>query len=183
MNAQTEHAHTIDLRSDTVSKPTLEMRRAMYDAEVGDDYYRDDFTVRRLEELAAEMLGKEAGLLVLSGTMGNLVSILAQTSRGQSVLVEENSHVFLNEGGHLATIGSLTARTIRGNRGFMSPEQIVAGIFVPSVLHPSTRMLCFENTHNVSGGFCVTVAQTHAMCSTAAAHGLATHVDGARIFN
>jgi threonine aldolase len=115
--------------------------------------------------------------------MGNLVSILAQTTRGQSILVEETSHVFLNEGGHLATVGSLTARTIRGERGFMSPERIEAGIFAPSVLHPPTRMLCFENTHNVAGGRCVSVEQTHAMCATATARGLSTHVDGARIFN
>jgi threonine aldolase len=173
----------VDLRSDTVSQPTAEMRRAMHDAEVGDDYYRDDPTVRRLEDLAAEMLGKDAGLLVLSGTMGNLVSILAQTARGESVLVEETSHVFLNEGGHLATIGGLTARTIRGERGFMSPAQIEASIFARSVLHPPTRMLCFENTHNVCGGRCVSLAQTHAMCSAAAGRGLATHVDGARVFN
>jgi len=173
----------VDLRSDTVSRPTAEMLRAMHDAEVGDDYYRDDPTVRRLEELAAEMLGKEAGLLVLSGTMGNLVSILAQTERGQSVLVEETSHVFLNEGGHLAMIGGLTARTIRGDRGFISPAQIEAGVFARSVLHPPTRMLCFENTHNVAGGRCLNVAQTHAMCAAAASRGLATHVDGARVFN
>jgi threonine aldolase len=173
----------VDLRSDTVSRPTAAMRRAMYDAELGDDYYRDDPTVRRLEELAAEMLGKEAGLLVLSGTMGNLVSILAQTERGQSVLVEESSHVYINEGGHLAMIGGLTARTIRGERGFMSPAQIHAGIFARSVLHPPTRMLCFENTHNVAGGRCLSLAQTRAMCEAAAGHSLATHVDGARVFN
>ena len=173
----------VDLRSDTVSQPTAEMRRAMHDAELGDDYYRDDPTVRRLEDLAAEMLGKEAGLLVLSGTMGNLVSILAQTARGQSVLVEESSHVFLNEAGHLATVGSLTARTIRGERGFMSPAQIETGVFARSVLHPPTRMLCFENTHNVAGGRCVSVLQTQAMCAAAASRGLTTHVDGARLFN
>ena len=173
----------IDLRSDTTTQPTEAMRRAMYEAEVGDDYYRDDPTVRRLEELAAAMLGKDAALLVLSGTMGNLVAILAQTGRGQSVIVEESSHVFLNEAGHLAAVGGLTARPVRGERGYLTPAQIEAAVFPDSRLHPPTRMLCFENTHNVAGGRCVSVAQTKAMCATARSHGLATHLDGARLFN
>ena len=173
----------IDLRSDTVTEPSPEMRRAMYDAEVGDDYYYDDPTVHALEERAAGLLHKEAAMLVLSGTMGNLISILAQTTRGDSVIVEETSHVFLNETGGLATLGGLTPRTVQGRHGYIEPEKLEAAIFPKSVLHPPTRMVCIENTHNVAGGRCLSVARTKSLCGTAAKHGLAVHLDGARIFN
>lgn len=173
----------VDLRSDTVTQPTPEMRRAMHDAEVGDDYYGDDPTVRALEERAAGLLGKEAGLLVLSGTMGNLVSILGQTARGESLIVEETAHVFVNEGGHLAAVGGLTARTVKGRQGRIDPSQVEAAVFPPSILHPPTRLLCLENTHNAGGGRCLSVEQTRALCRTAHARGLRVHLDGARLFN
>jgi threonine aldolase len=152
----------------------------MYDAEVGDDYYYDDPTVQALEERAAELLRKEAAMLVLSGTMGNLVSILAQTHRGDSVVVEETSHVFVNEAGSLATLGGLTPRTIKGRHGGIELEEAV---FPQSILHPPTRMLCIENTQNAAGGYCLSVETTKSLCRTAARLGLSVHLDGARIFN
>lgn len=173
----------VDLRSDTVTEPSPEMRRAMHDADVGDDYYHDDPTVRALEERAAELLRKEAAMLVLSGTMGNLVSILAQTHRGDSVVVEETSHVFVNEAGSLATLGGLTPRIIKGRRGLIEPECVQEAVFPQSILHPPTRMLCIENTHNAAGGYCLSVETTKSLCRTAAKLGLSVHLDGARIFN
>lgn len=173
----------VDLRSDTVTEPSPEMRRAMHDAEVGDDYYYDDPTVQALEERAAELLRKEAAMLVLSGTMGNLVSILAQTRRGDSVVVEETSHVFVNEAGSLATLGGLTPRTIKGRHGGIEPESVEEAVFPQSILHPPTRMLCIENTQNAAGGYCLSVETTKSLCRTAARLGLSVHLDGARIFN
>lgn len=173
----------IDLRSDTVTQPTPQMRRAMADAEVGDNYYGDDPTVKRLEARAAELLGKEAAMLVLSGTMGNLVSILTQVPSGSSIVVEESSHVFVNEGGHLAQVGGITARPVRGDRGFMVPDQIRAAVFPDSILHPPTRMLCLENTQNPSGGRCLSAPAVAALAAEARSLGLLVHVDGARIFN
>lgn len=173
----------IDLRSDTVTQPTPEMRRAMADAEVGDDYYLLDPTVRQLEERAADLLGKEAALLVLSGTMGNLVSILAQVPRGSSAIVEERCHIYVNETGHLASVCGVTARPVQGENGLLTPEQVAAGIFPEGILHPPTRLLCLENTHNAAGGRCLSPAATEALAAAARDSGLAVHIDGARIFN
>jgi threonine aldolase len=173
----------IDLRSDTITRPTPEMRRAMADAEVGDDYYFDDPTVRRLEERAADLLGKEAALLVLSGTMGNLVSILAQVPHGSSAIVEELSHIYVNEAGHLASVCGVTARPVTGHGGFLTPEQVAAAAFPDSVLHPPTRLLCLENTHNAAGGRYLCPERTDVLAAAARQLGLAVHIDGARIFN
>ncbi|MDP2956075.1 MAG: GntG family PLP-dependent aldolase [Longimicrobiales bacterium] len=173
----------VNLRSDTVTKPTEAMRRAMAGAEVGDDYYRDDPTVRALEEKAASMFGKEAAMLVFSATMANLVCVLAQTSRGHSVIVEESSHIFNNEGGFLAAFGGVTPRTVRGVRGRMTPTQVTSAVFPDAPLHPRTRLLCLENTHNASGGCCLSLNLVQELCGTAASLGLKVHLDGARIFN
>jgi threonine aldolase len=173
----------IDLRSDTVTLPSPDMRRAMSEAELGDDYYRDDPTVRALEERAAELLGKEAAMLVLSGTMGNLVAILAQAARGDSVILETNCHIANNEASHLSTLGSVATVTVKGEDGFFTPEQLEGAIFPRSILHSPTRVVCIENTHNAAGGRCMSPAQIDALCATAVGHGLAVHVDGARIFN
>ena len=116
----------INLRSDTVSKPTEGMRKAMAEAEVGDDYYREDPTVIALEEKAASLFGKEAAMMVFSATMSNVVSVLSHTRRGQSIILEERSHIYNNEGGFLSAFGGLTPRTIRGERGRMVPEQVEA---------------------------------------------------------
>jgi threonine aldolase len=173
----------VNLRSDTVTKPTPAMRRAMAAAEVGDDYYRDDPTVRALEEKAAAMFGKEGAMLVFSATMANLVSVLSQTSRGHSIIVEESSHIYNNEGGFLAAFGGVTPRTVRGVRGRMTPAQVKAAVFPPAILHPQTRLLCLENTHNAAGGCCLSLQQVRELCDTAASLGLKVHLDGARIFN
>jgi threonine aldolase len=173
----------INLRSDTVTQPTDAMRRAMAEAEVGDDHYRQDPTVIALEEKAAEMFGKEAAMFLFSATMGNLVSVLAHTERGQSVILEERSHIYNNEAGGLSAFGGLTPRTIKAEGGRMSPAQVEAAMFAPGVLHPQTSLLCLENTHNAAGGICLSVAQTKALADTARDLGLRVHVDGARIFN
>lgn len=173
----------IDLRSDTVSHPSPAMRRAMYEAELGDDYYRDDPTVHALEEKAAEALGTEAGLLVLSGTMGNLVAVLTHTDRGDSVILDTVCHIANNEAGHIATLGSVYPRPIATGGGFMTPAQLEAAVFPHSVLHPNAKLVCVENTHNAAGGICLSVAQTEALAATAHGRGLKVHIDGARIFN
>ncbi len=173
----------INLRSDTVSKPTQAMRRAMAEAEVGDDYYRDDPTVIALEEKAAVLFGKEAAMLVFSATMANVVSVLSQTRRGQSVILEETSHIYNNEAGFLAAFGGLTPKTVKGDRGRMSPAQVGDAVFPLAVLHPQTSLLCLENTHNYAGGACLSIEQTEALADTARSLGLKVHLDGARIFN
>ncbi len=173
----------INLRSDTVSQPTDAMRRAMAEAEVGDDYYRQDPTVIAIEEKAAELFGKEAAMFVFSATMANVVSVLSQTKRGQSVILEASSHIYNNEAGFLAAFGGLTPRTVEGDRGRMSPAQVEAAVFPPAILHPQTSLLCLENTHNFAGGACLSVEQTKALADTASFLGLKIHLDGARIFN
>lgn len=159
------------------------MRKAMAEADVGDDYYRDDPTVRRLEERAAELLGKEASLLVFSATMGNLVSLLSWAGRGESVLADAQAHIVINEGGNLAGVGGITVRTLDGERGFPTPQQVEAGVFPSKVLHPPTRVLCLENTHNAAGGRCLGAAAMDALCDAAERLSLKVHVDGARLFN
>jgi threonine aldolase len=173
----------INLRSDTVSKPTETMRRAMAEAEVGDDYYRDDPTVIALEEKAAQLFEKEAAMLVFSATMSNVVSVLSHTRRGESIILEELSHIYNNEAGFLSAFGGLTPRTVKGDRGRMRPAQVEAAVFPDAVLHPRTTLLCLENTHNHAGGTCLSVGQTQALADTARAHGMKVHLDGARIFN
>jgi threonine aldolase len=173
----------INLRSDTVSKPTEAMRKAMAEAEVGDDYYREDPTVITLEEKAADLFGKEAAMMVFSATMSNVVSVLSQTKRGQSIILEERSHIYNNEGGFLSAFGGLTPRTIKGEKGRMTPSQVESAVFPEAVLHPQTSLLCLENTHNHAGGTCLSLAQTKALAETARAHGMRVHLDGARIFN
>ena len=160
------------------------MRKAMYEAEVGDDYYRTDPTVNRLEARTAEILGKEAALFVTSGTMGNLTSVLSLTSRGDSVIAEENAHLFLNEAGNLAVVGGITIRPIPGRSGAPVIEEIEKAIFPHGrVLHPPTTVLCLENTHNLAGGACISAGMTKTLVDVARRHKLKVHIDGARIFN
>jgi len=173
----------INLRSDTVSEPTDAMRRAMAEAEVGDDYYRDDPTVIALEEKASGLFGKEAAMFVFSATMANVVSVLSHTKRGQSVILEASSHIYNNEAGFLAAFGGLTPRTVQGTKGRMTPAQVEAAVFPTAVLHPQTSLLCLENTHNYAGGACLSIAQTKALADTARSLGLKIHLDGARVFN
>ena len=174
----------IDLRSDTVTLPSERMRRAMYDAELGDDVYGDDPTVNRLQERAAALLGKEAGLFVASGTQGNLVSVLSHTRRGDEVLVGDQCHVFRNEAGGASVLGGVVLFPVATNRyGELAPELITAAVKPDDQHCPRTRLLCIENTHNASSGRALTAAQTAAMAAAARAAGLAVHLDGARLFN
>ncbi len=173
----------IDLRSDTVTKPTPEMRRAMYEAEVGDDVYGEDPTVNRLEERAAELLGKEAALLVPTGTQGNQVAVLTHTRRGQEVIVEAESHVYLYEVGGIAALANCQVRPIPGVRGAMDPAAVEAAIRAENVHFPRTGLICLENTHNRSGGCVLPPENVAAIAEVAHRHGIPVHLDGARIFN
>ncbi len=175
----------IDLRSDTITQPTPAMRRAMAEAEVGDDVFGEDPTVRRLEEMAAERLGKEAGLFVVSGTMGNLVSLLAQCGRWDEVIVGDQAHTYMYEQGGMAALGGIHPRVLKNRPdGTLDLDEIVAAIRDPNNPHfPRTRLITVENTHNRCGGAALTVAYMQALGALARQHGLLLHVDGARIFN
>ncbi|MFZ2489408.1 MAG: low-specificity L-threonine aldolase [Anaerolineae bacterium] len=174
----------IDLRSDTVTKPTSAMRQAMYDAEVGDDVLGDDPTVKRLEALAAERLGKEAGLFVASGTMGNLVSLLAQCHRGDEIILGDQAHIYIYEAGGSAAVGGLHPRIVPNRAdGTLDLAQVEAVIRDANIHFPHTRLLALENTHNRCGGAALPVAYMDAASQLARRHGLRLHLDGARIFN
>jgi len=173
----------LDFRSDTVTLPTPEMREAAANAPLGDDVYSEDPTVNRLERLAAEMLGKEAGLFVASGTQGNAVSVLAHTQRGDEVILEARSHIYMNEVGGLAVMGGLMPRTIPGDLGWMRPEDLEAALRPPNIHFPRTSLVCVENTHNAAGGIPLTPDQMEADWEVAKRHGLGVHLDGARVFN
>jgi threonine aldolase len=173
----------IDLRSDTVTQPSPAMREAMYRAEVGDDVYGEDPTVNRLEALAAERLGKEAALFLLSGTMGNLVGILSQTRRGDEAIVGAHAHIFVNEAGGAAALGGVQLFPIPTERGAMDPDVVEASIRADNVHFPRTALVCLENTANRDGGAAVSVADTNAVAAVAHRHGIRLHLDGARLFN
>lgn len=156
---------------------------AMYRAEVGDDVYGDDPTVNRLEELAAEMTGKEAALFVTSGTQGNLVALLTHCERGDEIVLEKTSHIYLYEVGGLAALGGLMTRTIVGEMGYIKPEDVAANVRPDNIHMPKTTLLCIENTHNTAGGTVISPAQERALRRVADEHNLKIHLDGARIFN
>lgn len=176
---------TIDLRSDTLTLPTQAMREAMYHAELGDDVYGEDPTVNRLQELAAGMLGKEAALLVPTGSMGNTAAIMAHVGRGEAFIVGDQSHIYLNEQGSASTIGGAPRVAVRTDEGGMFDlREVRARIDDGSDDHnAATRLLCLENTHNYCGGTVLSIAQVEALASLAHEHGLAVHMDGARLFN
>ena len=173
----------IDLRSDTVTVPTPGMRRAMYEAEVGDDVYGEDPTIHRLEEMAAEMLGKEAGLFVTSGTMGNLVSILTHTRPGNEIILESESHIVHYEVGGCAALGGVMVRTVPGEKGAINPEVLEAAIRGGDIHFPQTALISMENTHNRAGGVTVPLKNIKAIQEVAVKYGIPMHLDGARIFN
>ena len=159
------------------------MRRAMAEAELGDDVYGEDPTINRLEETAAARLGKEAGLFVVSGSMGNLVSALSWCNRGDEAIMGADAHLLVNEMGAIAAFGGVQMRPIpNDHRGLMTPEAIEATIS-PRGLFPRTALLCLENTHNRGNGAAFTVEQLRPVVEVARAHGMAVHMDGARIFN
>ncbi|MBN1683061.1 aminotransferase class I/II-fold pyridoxal phosphate-dependent enzyme, partial [Candidatus Bathyarchaeota archaeon] len=173
----------LDLRSDTVTLPSPEMREASYRAKLGDDVYGDDPTVNELEAIACEVFGKEAALFVTSGTMGNAVSVLSHTQRGDEIILEKTSHIYVNEVGGLAVMGQLMARTIPGVNGYMKPEDIETAVRRENIHYPPTSLLCIENTHNSAGGIALTPQQMKSNWDVAKAYKLGVHLDGARIFN
>ena len=174
----------VDLRSDTVTHPSPEMRKAMYDAEVGDDVYGDDPTVNHLQERAAELLGKEAGLFVSSGTQGNLVSMLAHAQRGDEILVGDQCHIMNNEAGGSMVLGSIVLYPIKTDEfGFLDPDFIKNAVKPRDYHKPPTRLLAIENTHNASSGRALNPEQMKAMADAGHEKNLSVHLDGARIFN
>jgi threonine aldolase len=174
----------IDLRSDTVTYPTPAMREAMYKAEVGDDVYGEDPTVNRLERMAAERMGKEAALFVVSGTMGNLVALLAHCGRGDELILGDRSHTFLFEQGGMAALGGIVPHTVPNQPdGTLLLEDIEGAIRGDNVHFPRTRLVCLENTHNVCNGMPLTAEYTAQVARLAHDHGLRVHLDGARVFN
>ncbi len=173
----------VDLRSDTVTRPTVEMRRAMAEAEVGDDVYGEDPTVNRLERRAAEIFGKEAALFVPTGCMGNLVCVKVWTHHGNEVICEERSHVNLYELASMSAIAGCMPRVARGEDGILTWKEVEAAIRPKIYYDSQTALVCLENTSNMAGGTVYPTAQLEEICDGAHAAGLKVHLDGARIFN
>ncbi|MGQ9603596.1 MAG: low-specificity L-threonine aldolase [bacterium] len=173
----------VDLRSDTVTKPSLGMRRAIADAEVGDDVFGDDPTVKELESLAASIAGQESALFVPSGTMGNEVAILSHTQRGDEVIVEFDSHIFNYETAGPAVMSGVQLLPIRTERGWFSISDLENALRPDDVHEPVTRLICLENTHNRKGGRVLPIEDLKKIRDFADCHGLKIHMDGARIFN
>jgi threonine aldolase len=173
----------IDLRSDTVTQPTEEMRAAMAAAPVGDDVFGEDPTINALEALAAEMTGKEAAVFVPSGTMGNLIAIMAHTQKGDAVVLESESHTYRFEVGGVAALAGVLPLPIEGVRGYITPDMLRGAVRGPNIHIAPARLLCLENTHNRSGGTPFGPEEMDAVTGVARNLDLAVHLDGARIFN
>jgi threonine aldolase len=173
----------IDLRSDTVTKPSPEMRRAMFEAEVGDDVYAEDPTINRLEARAAEIFGREAALFVPSGTMGNEIAIKLHTAHGQEVICEERSHVVTSEMAMMAHFSGVLPRTLWAEDGIVTWEHVKAKLRPKSYTSARTGLVSLENTHNFAGGSVMPLDVLNDICDHAHALGLPVHLDGARIFN
>jgi threonine aldolase len=173
----------VDLRSDTVTKPTPAMRRAMAAAEVGDDVFGEDPTVNLLQETVAALLGKEAALFVASGTMGNQVCLRCLTEPGDEVICEAGAHFLHYESGGIAALSGVQAQTIAGVHGVITAEQIRALIRPPSYYMPVTKVIALENTHNAAGGTIFPQAEIRAIAAVARQHQLKMHLDGARLWN
>ena len=175
----------IDLRSDTVTQPTEDMRRAMAKAELGDDVMGEDPTVIRLEEMAAEMMGKEAALFTPSGTMSNLVAALTHCNRGDEVIMGSQAHMFWNEVGGAATLAGVQVHPVANDgQGRLDPIAVAAAIRPKGNINfPPTALLCLENTHNRCNGGALTRDETKVVADVAHANGVPVHLDGARIFN
>jgi len=176
-------AGVVDLRSDTVTRPTAEMRRAMAEADVGDDVYGEDPTVNRLERRAAEIFGKDAALFAPTGCMGNLIAIKVWTHHGNEVICEERSHVNLYELASMSAIAGCMPRAVRGEDGIPTWRQVEAGIRPKIYYDSQTALICLENTVNMWGGTVYPTAQVEEICDHAHAMDLKVHLDGARIFN
>ena len=174
----------VDLRSDTVTQPSPEMRQAMYEAELGDDVYGEDPTLNALEAKAAERLGKEAAVFVASGTMGNLVSVLSHAQRGDEIILGNKAHIFRSEAGGASALGGISYHTIpNDDRGMLNPDDIQAAVRPNDPHMPKTALVCVENTQNMCGGAPLTQDDMKSVADVARANGIPVHVDGARIFN
>jgi threonine aldolase len=176
-------AKVIDLRSDTVTKPSAAMRQAMAEAEVGDDVFMEDPSVNRLQERAAEVFGREAGLFVPSGSMGNLTCIMAQAQRGQEVICEAAGHIYNYEMAAMSALAGVLPRVVNTKNGIMTWPQIASAIRPTAYHRPSTALISLENTHNMAGGTVYPTRLTDAICDQAHEAGLKVHLDGARVFN
>jgi threonine aldolase len=173
----------IDLRSDTVTKPSPAMRDAMAQAEVGDDVFGEDPTVNRLQDVAAILVGKDAALFVPSGTMANQLAVRLQTKPGDEMIVEAGAHIVRYESGAAAGLSGVQTCWLTGTRGILQPDQIEAAIRPPDYHNPPTSLICLENTHNRGGGTLYPLPAIHAIRKVAEARGIAMHLDGARLFN
>lgn len=173
----------IDLRSDTVTLPTDEMLEAIKHAELGDDVFREDPTVNTLEEIAAKTLGKDAALLVTSGTQANLISLMSNTKRGDMVLLEAESHIYWYEVGAVSSVAGLLPWPIKSALGVLDPKRIQAALRPKNIHFPDTTLICIENTHNRHGGTVITPRQIEAISEIAKTNDLKLYMDGARIFN
>lgn len=171
----------IDFRSDTVTMPTPEMRKAMAEAPVGDDVYGDDPTVIELETLAAQLMGKEAAMFVPSGTMGNQLAVMTHTRRGDEIIVEEDCHIVVHEVGAAAVLSGVNLKTVKGIHSIMNPEDVEAAIREEDLHHPETTLICMENA--LSNGRVVPLETMEKIFNVAKKHNLPVHLDGARIFN
>ncbi|MEW5784567.1 MAG: low-specificity L-threonine aldolase [Bacillota bacterium] len=173
----------IDLRSDTITMPTEAMRKAMAEAVVGDDIYGEDPTVNRLQEMVAEMLGKEDALLVTSGTQGNQIAILTHCLPGTEVILEADAHIFYYEGGAGAALAGVQLLPLPGERGALSAAQVEKAIRPDDIHLPPTSLVCLENTHNRAGGVVIPLESMAAVYRVASSRGIPVHLDGARLFN
>jgi threonine aldolase len=174
----------IDLRSDTVTQPTNEMREAMKNASVGDDVFNEDPTVNELQNSAAKKLGKESALFLPSGTMANLVAVLSHCGRGNEIIIGDRSHIFLNEAGGISALGSVHPHTLKNkDDGTIDLKQLANAIRRSNIHYPPTRLICLENTHNFCFGTPIKVDYSAKVSDLAKSNNLKIHLDGARIFN
>jgi threonine aldolase len=173
----------IDLRSDTVTRPTPAMLQAMIEAEVGDDVFGEDPTVNRLERRVAELLGHEAAVFMPSGTMSNQAAVRAHTTPGDEVILEANAHIYRYEAGAPAALSGVMCQCIQGNRGIFSSQEMLAVLRAPDIHFPNSRLVCLENTHNYGGGSIWPLNQLTDVVRCARQRGLRTHLDGARLWN
>ena len=173
----------IDLRSDTVTQPTPGMRAAMADAEVGDDVFGDDPTVKRLEACVADMLGKEAALFAPSGTMANQLAVRAHTESGDEILIDANAHIYYYEAGGPAALSGVSCRCLNGVRGIFTAADVEAALRPSDQHYPPTKLVCLENTHNRGGGTIWPLERIREVAGFARRQGLRMHLDGARLWN
>ena len=173
----------IDIRSDTKTKPTQAMYQAMFKAELGDEQNNEDPSVLKLQEMSAKILGKEDGLLVSSGTMGNLVALMTHAQPGDSVIAESECHIVRCEVGGISAVAGLMLKMVKGKYGVPEFKELENAIIGEGQMFPTTRLICLENTHNAAGGTCISAQQMSEIRTIANKYGIKIHIDGARIFN